>query len=118
MEQILDLSFARDYDIYVNNIDFVDVTITCIYFIDINEFSFDFARYSGATMIITDDDETIVETFSTLDGSIVLEDNGIFKIIKNYDEMDEHISGKFNYNMNLSSNESPNIDFLSGKIIF
>lgn len=114
MEQTLDLCFANDNDIYININENIDITITCIYFLDIDLHFFDFTPYTGATLIVKDESESVIMTFSTLDGSIILKDGGIFELIKDNNEL----SGKYNYQMSLSSLEDPDVEFISGKIIF
>jgi hypothetical protein len=113
MEQTLDLCSGDDI-IYADINSRISILIICVNFDGIVNYSFDFTSYIGATLTVKDESESIIMTFSTLDGSIVLKDRGVFELIKDNNE----ISGKYDYQMYLSSEEDSMINFISGKIIF
>jgi hypothetical protein len=118
MEKLIDLSLAAVYDIFIDKDKTLNVSISCTYFSGCTEYSYDFTPYSGATLMVKNDSGTIVQTFSTLDGSIVLGVGGVFKLIKSDVEMNTVRAGCYKYDMYLSSSAFPKRAFLTGKIIY
>ena len=119
MIQTLDLSSASEYDLIVSKDRTLNCSITCTY-IDAtgNTNYFDFSSYTGATLVIKNNAGTILMTFSVIDGSILLQSNGIFKLIKSSNLMDTVRAGCYNYDMYLSSSTYQKRGFLTGKITF
>lgn len=68
--------------------------------------------------MVKNDSGTIVQTFTTLDGSIVLGIGGVFKLVKTDVEMNFVRSGIYHYDMYLSSSTYPKRAFLTGKITY
>jgi len=118
MEKTVDLSFAAMYDIFVDRDKTLSVSVSCTYFSGCTEYSFDFTPYTGATLMVKNDSGTIVQTFTTLDGSIVLGIGGVFKLVKTDVEMNFVRSGIYHYDMYLSSSTYPKRAFLTGKITY
>ena len=117
MENTLDLSYYSEYDLLVAKDRTLLTNITCTY-IDSGgtEQYFDFTSYSGATMVVKNNAGTILMTFSTTDGSIVLGNNGGLKLAKTASDMDMIRAGCYQYDMYLSSPTYPKRAFLRGKI--
>jgi hypothetical protein len=118
MEKFLDLSFAAMYDIFIDKDRTLNVSISCTYFSGCTEYSYDFTPYTGATLVVKNDSGTIVQTFSTLDGSILLQVGGVFKLIKTAIQMDTVRAGCYSYDMYLSSSTWAKRAFLYGKITY
>ena len=116
MEKTLDLSLSAVYDIVVDKDKTLGTSVSCTYFSGSTEYSFDFTPYSGATLTVKNNSGTIVQTFYTTDGSIVLQVGGVFKLVKTYTEMNTVRSGEYNYDMYLSSASYPKRAFLRGTI--
>jgi hypothetical protein len=117
MEKLLDLSLAAVYDIYVDKDKTLNVSISTTYFSGCTEYSYDFTPYTGATLVVKNQSGTIVQTFSTTDGSILLDVGGVFKLIKTDTEMNVVRAGCYKYDMYLSSATFPKRAFLSGDYI-
>jgi hypothetical protein len=94
----------------------LSVSVSCTYFSGNTEYNYDLTIYTGATLVVKNDSGTVVQTFSTLDGSILLQAGGIFKLVKTAEEMDKVRSGEYHYDMYLSSATYPKRGFLRGKI--
>lgn len=118
MEKQLDLSMSAEYDLIVDKDKTLNVAVSCTYFSGSTEYSFDFTSYTGATLTVKNKSGTILQTFSTTDGSIDLQVGGIFKLIKSYTEMNTVRSGKYDYDMYLSNSTYPKRAFLRGKITY
>jgi hypothetical protein len=116
MEKLLDLSLSAVYDIEVDKNKSLSVSVSCTYFSGSTEYNYDLTFYSGATLTVKNSSGTIVQTFSTLDGSILLQAGGIFKLVKTSEEMNTVRSGIYDYDMYLSSSAFPKRAFLRGKI--
>lgn len=116
MEKFLDLSLSAVYDIELDKNKSLNVSVMCTYFSGGTEYNYDLTPYTGATLTVKNDSGTIVQTFSTLDGSIVLQVGGIFKLVKTTEEMDKVRSGWYHYDMYLSNSTYPKRAFLRGKI--
>lgn len=116
MENTLDLTLASEYDLVVERGRTLNTPITCTY-IDAsgNTQFFDFSSYSGATMMVKNNAGTIIITFSTGDGSILLQNNGIFKLVKTDTEMLVPRAGCYKYDLYLSSALYPKRGFLTGR---
>ena len=106
---VLDLTINRDRDL--------DQTFHAVMLSGTTEVDFDFATngYTGATMEVkirsTDVDPII--TFSTVDGSLELKASGRFTLAKSASELLQK-SGKYHYDMYVSSSTYPKRAFLSG----
>jgi hypothetical protein len=118
MEKILDLSLASEYDFVVDRDRTLNSSIQCTYFSGCTEYNYDFTFYTGATLVVKNDSGTIVQSFSTGDGSIDLLVGGVFKLIKTSDEMNIVRGGSYNYDMYLSNATYPKRAFLRGKITY
>ena len=119
MNNTLDLFTATEYDLICGKDRTLNCSITCTY-LDVTGGTnyFDFSSYTGATLVIKNTAGTILMTFSTLDGSILLQANGVFKLIKTSQEMDVVRAGCYNYDMYISSATYSKRGFLRGKITF
>ena len=118
MEKTLDLSLASVYDMVVDRDKTLNVAVSTTYFSGSTEYSFDFTPYTGGTLTVKNNSGTIVQSFSTSDGSIVLQVGGVFKLIKTYTEMNTVRSGEYRYDMYLSSATYPKRAFLRGDISY
>jgi len=119
MEKILDLSQAAEYDLIVAKDRTLNSSITCTYLNTTGGTEyFDFSSYTGATLTVKNLSGTILITFSLSDSSILLQNNGVFKLVKTSTEMDVVRAGEYNYDMYLSSALYPKRAFLRGKISF
>lgn len=119
MEKSVDLSFAAEYDLVFDKDKTLDVSISCTYFSGCTEYSYDFTPYTGATLTVKNESGTIVQTFTTIDGSIVLGVGGVFKLVKTAAQMDVPRAGTcYNYDMYLSSSTFPKRAFLRGKATY
>lgn len=117
MEQTLNLAMSAEYDLIAERGRTLNTNITATY-IDSGgtEQYFDFTSYSGATLVIKNTAGTIIMTFSTTDGSIILGANGQFSLHKTAEEMLTLRAGCLLYDMYLSSPTYPKRGFLRGKI--
>ena len=118
MEKTLDLSMSAEYDLIVDRDKTLSVSISCTYFSGTTEYSYDFTPYTGATLTVKNDSGTIVQAFSTSDGSIDLQVGGVFKLIKTDVEMLTVRSGQYRYDMYLSNSTFPKRAFLRGDITY
>jgi hypothetical protein len=118
MEKILDLSMSAEYNLIVDRDRTLNSSILCTYFSGTTEYNYDFTFYTGATLTVKNDSGTIVQTFSTLDGSIALQVGGVFKLIKTAEEMNTVRSGEYNYDMYLINSTYPKRNFLRGRITY
>ena len=118
MEKTLDLSMSAEYDLIVDRDKTLNSSISCTYFSGETEYSYDFTFYTGATLTVKNNSGTIVQTFLTSDGSIVLQVGGVFKLIKTYTEMNTVRSGEYRYDMYLSNATYPKRAFLRGDITY
>lgn len=78
---------------------------------------FEFTPYSAATLQVRvkkQDDYTLL-TFSTSDGSIVLDNNGVFSLNKSASQLEKVKAGEFYYDMYLSRTGALKRAFLHGK---
>lgn len=116
MEKTLDLSMSAVYDIELDKNKTLSVSVSCTYFSGCTEYSYDFTPYSGATLMVKNDSGTIVQTFDTSDGSIVLQVGGVFKLVKTAEEMNYVRAGCYHYDMYLRSSTFPKRAFLNGDI--
>lgn len=118
MEKFLDLSLSAVYDIELDKNKSLNVSVSCTYFSGSTEYNYDLTIYTGATLTVKNDSGTIVQTFSTSDGSIVLQVGGIFKLVKTDVEMNAVRAGKYHYDMYLSNSTFPKRGFLRGSITY
>ena len=119
MEKQLDLSQASEYDLIVAKDRTLNCSITCTYLNTTGGTEyFDFSGYTGATMMIKNTAGTILMTFDVSDSSIILQANGIFKLVKTDVQMDVIRAGVYNYDMYISNATYPKRAFLRGKITF
>ena len=118
MSTELDLSFASEYDLICDKDRILNVLINCTYLNAGVVTNFDFTPYTFATLVVKNAQGTIMMVFSTDDGSIELQANGILKLYKTPEEMNGIRSGSYNYDMYISSNDLPKRGFLRGKISF
>jgi len=118
MEKLLDLSMSAEYNLIVDKNKSLSASVSCTYFSGNTENTFDFFVYTGSTLTVKNNSGTIVQTFSTIDGSISLLVGGVFKLIKTAEEMDTVRSGEYNYDMYLSNTTYPKRAFLRGKITY
>jgi len=118
MDKTLDLSMVTEYDLIVSKDRTLNSSVYTTYLSGSTEYAYDFTFYSGATMVVKNDSGTIIQTFSTTDGSIVLSTGGVFKLVKTAEEMDAVRSGQYNYDMYLSNAEYPKRAFLRGQITY
>lgn len=122
MEKFLDLSYSSEYDLIVDKNKSLNVSINCVIVsgttASCDEYNFSFSGYTGATLTVKNHSGTIVQTFSTTDGSIELYSLGYFKLIKTAEEMNTVRAGCYEYDMYLSSALMPKRGFLRGKITY
>jgi hypothetical protein len=117
MEKNIDLSMSTEYDLIVDRTRTLNRNIYCWYYSGSTiEYEFDFTFYTGATMTVKNSSGTIVQTFSTLDGSIVLGIGGVLKLFKTAEEMGLVRSGEYKYDLYLSNSTYPKRAFLRGSI--
>ena len=115
----LDLSLDSVYDIQVNRDRSLDAVVSATFMSGNTEVPFYFSGFSGACFTIKNEFGTILMTFNTNDGSIVLSSTGnTFQLIKTYQEMATVRSGVYPYDMYLSNAQLPKRAFLRGKINF
>jgi hypothetical protein len=81
-------------------------------------YPFDFSEYTGATLEVRTkaNDFNKILTFTTVDGSIVLDNDGIFALIKSADELNVR-AGEYYYDMYLTSLTESKRAFMKGKFI-
>ena len=115
MQNELDLFTASVYDIEVGKNRTLDMRITCTYLSGDTTMYFDFSTFTGSTLTVKNNSGTILMTFSTTDGSIVLLPNGVFQLVKTDEEMDVVRAGCYKYDMILQKAGGKRA-FLYGKI--
>ena len=113
----IDISLYSEYDFTVSKDRSLSSTINCTYMSGTTEVPFSFTGYSASTLTIKNSAGTILMTFSTTDGSIVLGSSS-FQLNKTSAEMDVVRAGTYAYDMILSSALLPKRGFLRGKITF
>lgn len=119
MEKQLDLNQASQYDLLVAKDRTLNCSITCTYLDTTGGTqTFEFSGYTGATLVIKNTAGTILMTFDTSDGSILLQAAGVFKLIKTATEMDAVRAGQYKYDMYLRNATYPKRNFLYGNITF
>jgi hypothetical protein len=118
INQSLDLSLASEYDLTCDKDRSLNATIEATYMSGTTAMTFNFNAYTGATLTIKNQQGTILMVFSTIDGSIVLGNYGIFQLIKSYADMNAVRAGQYAYDMYLSNSTLPKRNFLRGKITF
>ena len=118
MEKQLDLSLAAGYDLIVDKDRNLDSQIVCTYFSGTSDYYYDFTFWTGASMTVKNDSGTIVQSFSTDDGSIVLQTGGVFKLVKTSVEMNTVRAGQYNYDMYLENTIYEKRAFLRGRITY
>ena len=124
----IDLRLDGGYDLTYQTARTLDVTFTAttcnnevrVYFnepVPTGETPFEFSGYTGATLDVKVKPYFHYNelTFSTDDGSLSLEPNGVFKLFKTAEEMTTAY-GNFTYDMFLTSNVDK-VPFLRGKFI-
>lgn len=118
-QDILSLRQDTQYDLEIKKDRTLAATIIAVYMSGTTEVDFDFSSYSGATLEVRKDSRssTIILSFTTLDGSIVLSTGNTFQLIKSDEELATLPIGEFQYDMYLSSTQYPKRAFLSGKFI-
>jgi len=116
MEKQVDLALSSEYDLIVDKDRTLNRNIYCWYLSGCTEYEFNFSPYSGATMTVKNSSGTIVQSFSTTDGSIVLQAGGLLKLYKTAEEMDKVRSGEYRYDLFLTGSQYPKRAFLRGKI--
>jgi len=83
-------------------------------------YSFDFTCYTGATLEVRlkqNDSSQLILKFSTVDGSLVLDSDGIFHLIKSASDMNALRSGEYFYDMYLTSLSETKRAFMHGKFM-
>jgi hypothetical protein len=119
MKNELDLSLASVYDIECDKDRTLNVSITCTYVDSTGTTQyFEFSGYTGATLVVKNSQGTILMVFSTIDLSILLQSDGVFKLVKTAAEMNAVRAGQYNYDMYLSNATYPKRAFLRGNITF
>ena len=122
MEKTLDLALSAEYDLVFDRCRTLDRTLYCwIYTGTTNcgDVEFDFTFYTGATMYVKNNSGTIIQQFSTSDGSIVLGLGGQLTLKKSAEDMCIPRAGDcYNYDIYLSSATIPKRAFLRGKITY
>lgn len=118
MEKFLDLSMSSEYDLILDKNKSLNVSVSCTFISGCTEYNYDFSPYSGATLTVKNNSGTIIQVFSTTDGSIVLQPLGVFKLVKTDVQMNLVRSGEYDYDMYLSSATYPKRAFLRGKITY
>ena len=120
MEKTLDLNQASNYELIVAKNRTLNCAITCTYLnVTGGTEYFDFAPYNSAYMQIKNNAGTILMSFSTSGGSILLSGStGIFRLIKTAAEMNTIRAGQYRYDMYLSNATYPKRNFLYGNITF
>lgn len=116
MEKIVDLALSSEYNLMVDKDRTLNRNIYCWYLSGCTEYEFDFWPYSGATMTVKNSSGTIVQQFSTTDGSITLQAGGLLKLYKSAEDMDKIRSGEYRYDLYLIGTTYPKRAFLRGKI--
>ena len=110
----LDLSLASEYNLIADKNRTLLCTINCTYMSGSTEVPFSFSAYTGATLMVKNEQGTIMLTFSTTDGSLVLGADS-FALNKTAAEMSIIRAGQYKYDMYISG-VIPRRSFLRGKI--
>lgn len=117
MEKSLDLLLSSEYDLIVGKNKTLNSIITATYLNTTGGTEyFEFSGYTGASLTVKNNAGTVLMNFDTSDGSIVLQTNGQFRLVKSATEMDGIRAGVYNYNMDLHNAQYPKRAFLRGKI--
>ena len=117
-EKLLDLSLSAEYNLVVDKNKSLSVSVSCTYFSGVTEYNYDLTIYTGATLTVKNDSGTIVQSFNTTDGSILLQVGGVFKLVKTDVEMNTVRSGEYHYDMFLTNSQYSKRAFLRGKITY
>ena len=107
------------YDIFVNRNRTLNQTFEAYFTSGDTEYNFQFTSYSGAILEVKKNykSNTVLLTFDTDDGSIVLGADGEFKLVKSADELSTIRGAEYVYDMYLKSTEFPKRAFLSGRFL-
>lgn len=119
MSNELDIRQDLTYDIMVNRNRTLNQSLQAFFVSGDTEYNFDLSVYSGATLEVKKDFNSSITllSFTTVDNSIELQSDGIFKLIKTADELNKLRAGQYKYDMYLSSESTPKRAFLSGDFI-
>jgi hypothetical protein len=120
MERTIDLNQAAEYDLIVAKDRTLNCAITCTYLnVTGGTEYFDFTSYTGASMQIKNNAGTILMSFSTSGGSIILSgSSGIFRLKQTAVTMNTVRAGTYHYDMYLTNATYPKRNFLMGNITF
>lgn len=122
MEKQLDLTYSAEYNLVVDRDRNLSVSISCLFLSGCTEYNYDFTPWTGATLVVKNESGTIVQTFSTLDGSllfVVPKTAGVFKLVKTDVEMNTVRAGNcYHYDMYLTNATYAKRAFLRGKISY
>jgi hypothetical protein len=118
MEKIVDLALSSEYNLIVDRDRTLNRNIYCWYLSGCTEYEFDFWPYSGATMTVKNSSGTVVQQFSTTDGSITLQSGGLLKLYKSANDMDKVRSGEYRYDLFLTGSQIEKRAFLRGSITY
>jgi hypothetical protein len=120
MEKTLDLAMSTEYDLVFDRSRTLKHTLYCFFYTGNTcsvEYPFDFNNYTGATMTVKNTSGTIVQIFSTSDGSISFGSGGKLIFSKTAEEMALVRAGNcYVYDLYLSSSSYPKRAFLIGQI--
>lgn len=114
----IDLTESVEYDFTINKDRNLDVEIIAeIYSGDTYVTTFEFSPYSAATLMVKQkqQDNYSILRFDTQDGSIVLDNTGVFKLVKTAYDLSRVKAGIFYYDMYLSGSPGVKRAFLHGK---
>lgn len=121
MEKTLDLAMSTEYDLVFDRSRTLKHTLYCYFYTGstCGEYPFDFNNYTGATLTVKNNSGTIVQTFSTSDGSISFASGGRLILTKTAEQMSLVRAGDcYNYDLYLSSSTYPKRAFMIGKITY
>lgn len=119
IQNILDTREDSQYNIIINKDRDLNQKFECYFLSGTTEVPFDFSPYSGAVLQVrkTFDSTPILLEFNTTDGSITLNLDGSFNLIRTAAELSELRSTDNVFDMYLSSTSKLKRAFLSGEFI-
>ncbi|GHM98842.1 hypothetical protein WSM22_03320 [Cytophagales bacterium WSM2-2] len=119
MNKELDLTTDVDRDIIITRNRTLNEPLRAdIYQDGVFQYPFEFSGWTGATMEIRikPNDNFKLLTFSINDGSIILDNDGVFWLVKSADELSLR-AGDYWYDMYLSNPIYPKYAFMKGRFI-
>jgi len=113
----LSLSLSAEYDLIVDKGRTLDAIINCTFEASGVTYPFLMSGYTAATLTVKNQSGTVLMTFNTSDGSIVIGTSSI-RLLKSAEEMNVVRAGEYAYDMYLVSAVRPKRGFWRGKITF